>query len=81
MSAYSKAQIASITKIDSPFWPIGNKGAVVKYRDNGDIYIAVDGSGIIEEYNEMIGGFLYTDLDGNEMTYRDAVEIIAGLIA
>lgn len=81
MSTYSKAQIASIAKIDNPFRPIGNKGAVIKYRDSGDIYIAVDGTGIIEEFNEMIGGFEFTDLDGNEMTYRDAIDIIAGLIA
>lgn len=81
MSTFSQAQLVAIAKIDNPFQPIGNRGAVIKYRDNGDIYIAVDGTGIIEEYNEILDGFEYTDLEGNEMTYRDAIDTIAGLIA
>ena len=81
MSTFSEAQLVAIAKVDNPFQPIGNRGTIIKYRDNGDIYIAVDGSGIIEEYNGMIGGFEFTDLDGNEMTSSDAMDIIAGLIA
>ena len=81
MFDFSAKQLTSIAKIDNPFQPVGHAGAVIKYRDNGDIYIAVEGTGVIEEYNEMTGGFDYTDLEGNELAHIDAMEVISGLVA
>lgn len=46
--------------------------AIVSYSPNGDIYIAVDGSGVIESLDEFTGGYEYTDLKGNPLEFDKA---------